>query len=96
MVHPKVQAPPLVRPHPVLQQGRSRLNYYQGRGGQRVTAAERDGSARLPDHRRHRRCICRNVNDADQVISDSPASASVLVIMRIAPVGTRSPKPTVV
>ena len=44
----------------------------------------------------HKRRISRNANDADQVMSESPDSASLMVIMRNAPSGTMSPKPTVV
>ena len=38
----------------------------------------------------------RNVNDADQVISTNPVSASMPARNRTGPEGTKSPKPTVV
>jgi len=40
--------------------------------------------------------MARKVKDADQVIMASPAKPSAALSMRIAPVGTKSPNPTVV
>ena len=43
-----------------------------------------------------KRCISMKVNDADQVISTKPVSASVPVTKRTGPAGTTSPRPSVV